>query len=284
MAAPVYDDEQRKFLRLRLEYYRQRHSNLGVPTLLAHMQAALESTDQYYLDLKSLQRFLKDSHRTDDAKVHRYRKFIDAASPVGFAEQMGELIASGMVYPEGFVISDPAQLPASPEVFLIGSADNDDGDGADAGKIYAKWQRPDIAQHQGVYVLQSFDADGTLRRSAAYPHARDEIMLTVSQNEQALRATTFTFDVPPNGPRVSLGKDIGDGVFMLIGLDEFLLMFRGMSGAWLAMLRKTGDDPTVFEGAEISTGSEAPIPTGGRVRLIKYDGPEFRDEDGKLIG
>lgn len=72
---PVIDDDERDHIRDRLRDYQERHG-IGAPRLQERMSYALDRTDQSYIDLRSLQRFLRATHRTEDEKVLRYRKFL----------------------------------------------------------------------------------------------------------------------------------------------------------------------------------------------------------------
>ena len=72
---PVVDDDERERIRERLRDYQDRHG-IGAPRLQERMSFALDGIDQSYIDLRSLQRFLKATHRTADEKVLRYRKFL----------------------------------------------------------------------------------------------------------------------------------------------------------------------------------------------------------------
>ncbi|MFC2966855.1 hypothetical protein [Acidimangrovimonas pyrenivorans] len=72
---PVIDDDERDRIRDRLKDYQERHG-IGAPRLQERMSYALDRTDQSYIDVRSLQRFLRNEVRTEDEKVLRYRKFL----------------------------------------------------------------------------------------------------------------------------------------------------------------------------------------------------------------
>lgn len=54
---------------------------IGAPRLFERMSFTLERIDQSYIDLRSIQRFLRNEVRTDDEKVIRYRRFLSIAAP-----------------------------------------------------------------------------------------------------------------------------------------------------------------------------------------------------------
>lgn len=77
---PVVDKSERDEIRAQLRTYMDRHQ-IGAPRLFERMSFTLERIDQPYIDLRSIQRFLRDEVRTDDEKVIRYRRFLTIAAP-----------------------------------------------------------------------------------------------------------------------------------------------------------------------------------------------------------
>src|SRR6056297_1203723 len=77
---PVVEKSERDEIRAQLRTYMDRHQ-IGAPRLFERMSFTLERIDQSYIDLRSIQRFLRDEVRTDDEKVIRYRRFLAIAAP-----------------------------------------------------------------------------------------------------------------------------------------------------------------------------------------------------------
>lgn len=77
---PVVEKSERDEIRAQLRTYMDRH-RIGAPRLFERMSFTLERIDQSYIDLRSIQRFLRDEVRTDDEKVIRYRRFLAIAAP-----------------------------------------------------------------------------------------------------------------------------------------------------------------------------------------------------------
>lgn len=71
----VIPNHERDEIRARLQAYQEAHS-IGAPKLQLWIEHMLDSTDKRYVDLRSIQRFLRGDGRTDDEKVIRYRKFL----------------------------------------------------------------------------------------------------------------------------------------------------------------------------------------------------------------
>ena len=77
---PVIDNAEREDIRARLKRYMEQHG-IGAPRLFERMDYALDGIDKHYVDLRSLQRFLRNEVRTDDEKVIRYRRFLALVAP-----------------------------------------------------------------------------------------------------------------------------------------------------------------------------------------------------------
>lgn len=71
----IVPDHERATIRAQLQAYLNAHA-IGVPRLQQLMDETLDAADKPFVNLRSLQRFITDSVRIEDAKVIRYRKFL----------------------------------------------------------------------------------------------------------------------------------------------------------------------------------------------------------------
>ncbi len=90
---PVVDEQGRKRIRTALKRYQDEHGKIGVPELQQRMIYVLDGTDRQYLDLSSLQRFMRGKGRTTDEKVRRYRKFLERVAPPTGEDVLGQALA-----------------------------------------------------------------------------------------------------------------------------------------------------------------------------------------------
>ena len=81
---PNYDELVRERVRRELVHYKEEHG-IGVPALQQRIADAIEDTPDR-IPLKSLQRFLAGTHRTEDALVHLCIVFLSKVIP--FAQEM----------------------------------------------------------------------------------------------------------------------------------------------------------------------------------------------------
>ncbi len=77
---PAYDDSERERIRRLLLRYKDDHS-VGVPTLQLRIAESIGDANPDRVPLKSLQRFIAATHRTDDALVDHCMNFLMSVAP-----------------------------------------------------------------------------------------------------------------------------------------------------------------------------------------------------------
>lgn len=77
---PAYDDSERERIRRLLLRYKDDHG-VGVPTLQLRIAEAIGDANPDRVPLKSLQRFIAATHRTDDALVDHCMNFLMSVAP-----------------------------------------------------------------------------------------------------------------------------------------------------------------------------------------------------------
>jgi hypothetical protein len=94
----VFDEAEREQIRGALKRYKAAN-RIGDPGLQQNMLAAFSMAPDFvkkvesgFVPLKTLQRFLKGAHRTEDAMILRYRKFLELVRTPPPYEIMGEAI------------------------------------------------------------------------------------------------------------------------------------------------------------------------------------------------
>jgi hypothetical protein len=95
----VVDEAEREQIRGALKRYKAAN-RVGDPALQQHMLSAFRNAESFtkkledeFVPLKTLQRFLKGAHRTEDRMILRYRKFLELVRTPPPYEIMGEAIA-----------------------------------------------------------------------------------------------------------------------------------------------------------------------------------------------
>ncbi len=100
---PAYDDKERGQIRAALKSYGQQHK-VGVPTLQLRIAEAIGDENPDRVPLKSLQRFLAGTHRTDDALVDHCARFLAMVAPPDLDDVAGK--ALGSFFTSGAVIDE----------------------------------------------------------------------------------------------------------------------------------------------------------------------------------
>lgn len=101
---PAYDEKERERIRRALLRYKQQH-RVGVPSLQLRIAEATGDPNPDRIPLKSLQRFLAATHRTDDALVHHCAGFLLKVAPPPAEEGLGRALAKFLNAPEAGVSS-----------------------------------------------------------------------------------------------------------------------------------------------------------------------------------
>lgn len=88
---PAYDESERERIRRSLLRYKEQHQ-AGVPTLQLRIAEAIGDQNPDRVPIKSLQRFLAASHRTDDALVHHCAIFLTKVAPPPAEERLADML------------------------------------------------------------------------------------------------------------------------------------------------------------------------------------------------
>ena len=100
---PNYDELVRERVRRELVHYKEQHG-IGVPALQQRIADAIEDTPDR-IPLKSLQRFLAGTHRTDDALIHLIIVFLSKVIPFAQEMDMARSLAQFFRYSPDFGMS-----------------------------------------------------------------------------------------------------------------------------------------------------------------------------------
>lgn len=266
---PVVDKSERDEIRRQLRTYMDRHQ-IGAPRLFERMSFTLERIDQPYIDLRSIQRFMRDEVRTDDEKVIRYRRFLSIAAPEivatpaesdmpSLADVFADVVKKRTVQPVAVTSADDPdrQIPASE---LTSRKSLTDYEGR-----FVVTERPfgtDLAEDApaGMHWVLLPDPDGKFLR----------IFMLVEMRAEGVAA-------PPPGEEIL--EPVPANAFMIpFGMDELLVVnvppFSG--GGSFSILRDISaaqsSEMMVVEGARLATvapwSSSAPVST---IRLVRLE-------------
>jgi len=100
---PNYDELVRERVRRELVHYKEQHG-IGVPALQQRIADTIEDTPDR-IPLKSLQRFLAGTHRTDDALIHLIIVFLSKVIPFAKEMDMARSLAQFFWYSPDFGMS-----------------------------------------------------------------------------------------------------------------------------------------------------------------------------------
>ena len=267
---PVVPEHERDIIRARLENYMSRH-NIGVPTLLEHMVGELDSAHRFYLDLRSLQRFIRNDVRTSDEKVVRYRKFLDVADVDEFRLQFAALVGArrGLSI-DGIINEEWADSALVP------------GDATDRAPRK-------LADYEGIYALSYFDpndsqfvesrVEGAPYRFV-HPAESGRYLDVISFASEKI--DPITYEIVNNKAREEPHSKLLRDTMIRFGKHELLLVEMNPSNGRLALLHDTpSTDPhcIVLDGAGIATpdeGSKSTIEMK-RIRLSRVMRPSDTD-------
>lgn len=258
----VVDDDERAYIRTRLQEYQKSH-RIGAPRLQLRMSYVLDKIDQHYVDLRSLQRFIRDEGRTDDEKVIRYRKFLNLDAPSGFEDEIAKLIKGKMVFPTSVVVETAGTEDTIPLDEFTG--------------------RRDINAYEGRYSVSvapygsdKFEVDRDAIAESAhwvlFP-STDGLFLKI------ISLVAVEGENDESGEQQYEPRSIG-GLVMKFGLAELLMIDIGFSGGKFALFKdvskERGGHSLILEGPALSTiipwENQKPVQT---VRLTKIAGPDF---------
>ena len=90
---PTFDEDARDRIRRALNHYKDTHG-IGVPALQGRIADAVEERFADLISLKTLQRFLSDSHRTEDAFIKHCNTFLMAVAPPPVEQSFADGLAA----------------------------------------------------------------------------------------------------------------------------------------------------------------------------------------------
>jgi len=192
---PAFNEEDRERIRQGLLFYKESH-NVGVPTMQLRIAEVVGDGNPDRVPLKSLQRFLAATHRTDDALVQHCAAFLERVAPPPPEARLGDLLKD----------------------FLIASAGRDEDYGKLSGSYHSYFKANDDAwTPYSVLTLEQ----------AASPHyliAHESVINT-------MRDSMFQ----KYGPEIFEGDDYGEeykqasrysGVFLYGANAGYVLLLR----------------------------------------------------------
>lgn len=251
---PVFDTKEREEIRARLEDYMERHQ-IRVKKLFERMQLALDMRDWYYLDLRSLQRFIANDVRTDDEKVLRYQKFLNFVVPPNKHEELGAILDKMLILPVAAGVEKDGHVVAVPFDEFYG--------------------RKPIESYVGRYVFESYPYGPEHTRCTGSPAHTVHYVLLPAADERFLTIFILVEDPELDDDPVLSGFRVvaGGSLFMRFGFTEFLMIQAGGSGGRFTLLSDvtdTGDDSvTTLEGHAISNVVPGQDREEDRVQLIR---------------
>lgn len=259
--SPTIDDKERETIRWRLQQYQRRHGDMGVPKLYQHMQYYLRESniDLFHLDLRSLQRFIRNEVRTADEKVVRYRKFLQIVFPKsdGFSENFVALLREKMIFPVSI------------------------GFGAETVPFDTHyWPKP-LIDYQGVYDVDYAAYGNALPDPNRASDAK--CLLLPGASEHALRVSRITrYDGKDRegSKEPEYLPDVSSIACMKCGRGQFLLASVGFENVEFTLLRDTTPEDAGFQTVLTGHCLHTVAPEAGHdgilsVRFTKTDGPEF---------
>jgi len=197
----VYDEEERERIRRALKQYKHDHG-IGVPRLRELMKNALDLSEWQYLDISSLQRFIRNDVRTDDEKVHRYRKFLEIVSPPPAEEELGAALAHFFAVDQrdlgaiaGRYLCEATTPPAVQPGPVV-----QDGDGHVIAHSEATMFAVDSVRQRELVVLENSGAAAYLRAS----YHREQQSCAVSEHENPWAISETQTGLVVAGPQDSL--------------------------------------------------------------------------------
>jgi hypothetical protein len=219
---PVVDKGERERVRSGLKRYKEMHGGIGDPELQQRIMFALGCRESA-VPLSTLQRFIRGTHRTDDAMVRRYRMFLSKVAPPAASDELGAALAKFL-------------MPALEE---------------------HGWQ----AKFAGEYrtYVEAAKQSGKPKFSAGCSVVR----LKAAENTAYLHATEFVIDPEQQDGKESDVSWLGNtGIFTPVGSDQYLMFVRSVLETRVYMLRKVLDNPLTLHGHAWQPGSTFPLAIG----------------------
>jgi hypothetical protein len=273
---PIIDDEERAEIRRRLRQYQKAHGKMGVPKLFECMLFSLDLPDHYYLDLKSLQRFLRNDNRTTDEKVLRYRKFLDREAPAKageeFSSALGRLLRSRRLVPEHIVT-------ASKETQINGETVTVAEKEYTFDEFY--WRRP-LIEYRGRYevdVQPLGEGEGEVQ---APPAAKRHVLLLPSAEEHSLKSIGLypLAEEAADPDHILYHTESHEALFMKAGYGQFVLVNAGYAGVSFTIMEEIGSEergaPIILRGTTLRTGEPGELAfSSHQLTLTQIAGPNL---------
>lgn len=245
---PAYNETERERIRRGMLRYKDQHE-VGVPTLQLRIAEAMgDSPDR--VPLKSLQRFLAATHRTDDALVGHCAGFLSKVAPPPAEDELGAALAAFLgpdaqdlrrfagVYRSGLrPFRQQAAPPARARPMVVTTGQ------IGLGRLAAV-QAPAFEMPWSTLTLEQAAHEGFLRaiETVFAPQAED--------------AGTAGEDPPPER-KSWLGNT---GIFVPCGGSGYLLMVRSYIDARFYFLTAVSEDGAAFHGTMMTGDGLLPLP------------------------
>jgi len=246
---PVVDQPERERIRRALKRYKKQHDRIGDPELQQRMMYVLKC-DRSLVPLSTLQRFLKETGRTDDMMVRRYRKFLESVAPPPAGDELGAALVNFLpVRPER---EDWFQTFAGTYRTHIRPYESEPHDNilSSAGQVFAV-----IGQVTAPHAAQP----------RAFNIPWSVLRLEQGENEGFFRATEAVFDreLQESDQQAPAGKFwLGNtGIFVPFSSNEYLTMVRSFLDTRLYFLRKVTDSPLMLRGMAFRSQGIFDIPS-----------------------
>lgn len=225
---PAYDERARERIRRALHGYKEQHA-IGVPALQLRIAEAIgDGPDR--IPIKSLQRFLAGTHRTEDALVHHCTEFLSAVAPPPVEEELGMALARFM--------------PVAPDTEE--QVQNFSG----TYQTHIRQVKPGPAQavpgSRGVVV------DIKQRTEPGFSIPWSVLTLQADPELKFLRTSESRFildqDAEPPANPASGAFTAYSGIFVPCGNKEYLILARSFLDVQLYFLSKNSEQPFILQG------------------------------------
>ncbi|MFB9151656.1 hypothetical protein [Roseovarius ramblicola] len=262
---PVVENVEREKIRAQLKRYMKQHG-IGAPRLYERMSYVLDRSDNPYVDLRSLQRFLRNEVRTDDEKVIRYRRFLSIAAPAPKptpAAIFAELIRQNTLLP-----TDASIMDATDKRFSLGEVTG---------------RRP-LSEYVGRYAVSVGNYGEEPDYGDVGPNAEKHIVCLPDPSGMFLLVTTLarsmSTETSPDDPNYSAYTIVSVNALMVpMGSADLLIVeLDGLGdGGSFTLFRDISlsqpDGRTTLEGVCLYTiGALARCPNVCTERLTRIDG------------
>ena len=233
---PAFDEDSRERIRRALISYKDAHG-VGVPTMQLRIAEALGDPDPDRIPLKSLQRFLAGTHRTDDTLVANFASFLSKVAPPPAEEELG--LALSKFLP--FLSRDEEALAGfagSYRSFIRPPQDQ------------ARATAPSPAGEPLAAIGPLAMARGAKRQGFDAPWSR--LFIEKGDSDSFLRVREIV-----TGPEEGEAEQEGEqyepwfgnrGVFVPFGSAQYLIWVSSFIDMRLYLLRSQGSDPATLHG------------------------------------